>query len=279
MDGAYAAAALFADQGLALHRRGGDEPMAQNVTQDELYKKATCSFNMAECCPSGLYAPCRIERPEHLLVQRHVDPKSTGVLELGGRYGTTTCELARQLQNSGKVVAVEPDSKVWPSWQANVVSHHCRANLVKGIVGGKGNYRVFNNGYGSRVDKVEEEGGGVEATPWEEVQKQFGVTFDTLLIDCEGCVNDFLAQNPGLLEQVNTILLEADMGHYRDSWSPTCSNEFGRGRECVKYDHLIANLEASGFKVMESFKESEIGPDWEFAEGMNHIYHLALKRV
>jgi len=210
------------------------------------------------------------------MVQRHVDPDSTGVPELGGRYGATTCELARTLGNSGKLVAVEPDSTVWSVWQENIQSHQCRANLVKGIVGDRNHGSVDRHLYGTRADRIRNGAGmarDVEATPWQEVELQFGVKFDTLLIDCEGCGPRFLAENPGLLDQVKTILLEGDMGDYKGASAPDCKYD------CVHYEAFIADLEASGFKVVETFSEGDVGPEWEFSAQLSHIYHFALKRV
>ena len=48
----------------------------------------------------------------HLLVREIIDPSDT-VLEFGGRYGTTTCAVAVRQNNSGALIAVEPDPKVW----------------------------------------------------------------------------------------------------------------------------------------------------------------------
>ena len=45
-------------------------------------------------------------------VRRVIQP-SDSVLEIGSRYGSTTCEVAVRQMNSGRVVAVEPDHTVW----------------------------------------------------------------------------------------------------------------------------------------------------------------------
>lgn len=270
--------AFLASQGLAV-RMAREEPMAQSVTVEELEHKSVCSFRTDL---HQLYGPCVIEHPEHLLVQRHVDPNSTGVLELGGRYGTTTCELARKLRNSGKVVAVEPDSSVWSLWQGNMESHHCRANLVKGIVGNKDHDGIVNQDYGTQAKTrgtyrtgADMFKGDVPATPWQEVELQFGVKLDTLLIDCEGCVLKFLDENPGLLEQVNTIVLEGDMGVYKGYRSPLeCPPS-----SCVQYDGVIARLESSGFRVVESWREADVMPESEISWMLDNIWHFALKRA
>ena len=48
----------------------------------------------------------------HLLVRKFINPSDT-VMEFGERYGTTTGAIAFKQNNSGALVSVEPDSKVW----------------------------------------------------------------------------------------------------------------------------------------------------------------------
>ena len=53
-----------------------------------------------------------MEEATHRAVRRLIQP-SDSVLEVGSRYGTTTCEVAVRQNNSGKLIAVEPDHRVW----------------------------------------------------------------------------------------------------------------------------------------------------------------------
>ena len=57
-------------------------------------------------------ADCLMEWGMQELVQKFIQPSDT-VLEFGGRYGTTTCSLAVKQNNSGALIVVEPDPKVW----------------------------------------------------------------------------------------------------------------------------------------------------------------------
>ena len=54
---------------------------------------------------------CGMEWDEWQLVNGLVTPQDT-VLELGARFGTTSCVLARRTGNSGAVVSVEPDKSI-----------------------------------------------------------------------------------------------------------------------------------------------------------------------
>ena len=58
------------------------------------------------------HALCSIEWDMHMLVREVIKPEDI-VMEFGGRYGTTTCEIAKMQNNSGALTAVEPDPKVW----------------------------------------------------------------------------------------------------------------------------------------------------------------------
>ena len=57
-------------------------------------------------------AYCNVEHDIHSAVRRLIQPSDV-VLEVGSRYGTTTCEVAVRQNNSGKLIAVEPDHRVW----------------------------------------------------------------------------------------------------------------------------------------------------------------------
>ena len=54
---------------------------------------------------------CGMEWDEWQLVNALVRPEDT-VLELGARFGTTSCVLSKLTGNAGRVVAVEPDRSV-----------------------------------------------------------------------------------------------------------------------------------------------------------------------
>ena len=63
---------------------------------------------------SKLRIECPIERDEHDLVRKFISPNDS-VLELGGRFGTTSCEIAVMQNNSGSLIVVEPDKSSWSS--------------------------------------------------------------------------------------------------------------------------------------------------------------------
>ena len=70
-----------------------------------------------------------------------------------------------------------------------------------------------------------------------EAEQAYGLRFDTLLIDCEGCVNSFLKENHDALTNIRLILLEADQP------------------KTIDYRKVIANLAKHGFEVVDKFQE------------------------
>ena len=53
-----------------------------------------------------------MERETIMAVRKLISP-SDGVLEVGSRYGSTSCEVAVRQNNSGNLITVEPDHRVW----------------------------------------------------------------------------------------------------------------------------------------------------------------------
>ena len=91
---------------------------ARAPPQSELGLRAAATFSWGTWWPIRQGAcrtfkganPCGIESDMWTLARALVAPHHA-VLELGGRYGTTSCVLAEVTNNSGKVVSVEPDPK------------------------------------------------------------------------------------------------------------------------------------------------------------------------
>ena len=71
---------------------------------------------------------CGMEWDEWQLVNALVTPDDT-VLELGARFGTTSCVLSKRTGNAGRVVAVEPDRSVHSKLIRNRDSHNCSFHI------------------------------------------------------------------------------------------------------------------------------------------------------
>ena len=175
---------------------------------------------------------CEVELPEHFLVRKYL-PRNATVLEFGGRFGTTTCAIAEIQANSGRLAVVEPDEGVWPHLEANLRDNACAATIVKGVVGSAA-MAVTGAGYGGRVVP---DAGARNAVALDDLQRAAGLHFDTLLVDCEGCMRFMRDQIDPVITsgQIKLVLLEEDM---------SCAFE---DRLCMDYEPWFGFLRDNGF--------------------------------
>ena len=156
---------------------------------------------------------CGIEADEWTLARALVRP-GDAVLELGARYGTTSCALAAATKNRGHVVAVEPDQDAWPYLKSNQQRHRCGFAILRGVVGAKDLSWTPNDagdGYGSStsVPTVRGHSRRVPAMPLTKLLHNVGVpSFNVSLVDCEGCIEHDLT--PEILHRLNLLLWEED---------------------------------------------------------------------
>jgi len=162
-----------------------------------------CSFQTEE----GNSFLCKIEHGSRLMYTTWIRPGSS-VLEVGARYGQTTCLLSKLLQpdsTGARLHASDADPQVWDVLEGNLYQHGCHATVVRGPVGTSSLKFELHN-YGSRTISLDDPRPGV-VVPAHSL-RSLNATFDTLAIDCEGCFGSFLAENPDLLEMLSMIVVE-----------------------------------------------------------------------
>lgn len=178
------------------------------------------SFRIKKWCKTfeGAFF-CGMEWDEWNLVNALVRPTNT-VLELGGRFGTTSCVLARRTGNSGGVVSVEPDTKAHKALLNNRARHNCSFAVVRGTVGDTPLVVSRKFGHYATQTSVASSMDTKRAVPnlsFTTLEQRIGRPFDTLLIDCEGCIDSFfMGSNRRLLSQLTLILMEEDVPHVVD---------------------------------------------------------------
>ena len=194
------------------------------------------------------------EAIEHALIQKYISPSSTGVLEIGVRYGTSSCAIAKHLRRGGAgVVSVEADARIWNTTERNLRVAGCFSNLVRGVVGSKPMVRSkYRSGSGyttvfKRLDEtaVKQRAANTIAvaafTP-DELAQSYALTFDAVVADCEGCFASIVQEFPAFVGRLQTIILEMDYG----------LNMQMQG--FVNYTALLHTLESEhGFHVIERF--------------------------
>lgn len=190
------------------------------VTLAEEKQQQACSFLNESFAPS---ISCTLEKPTAADAMAYVRPGST-ILEIGARYGSVSCTLAALTENSGRVVSVEPDSTVWPVLTANLASHRCSIRLLQGAISDaplhltrskKSPYathtatQLMAHQHHQAATSTEVKT-VVPAMSFDDLVTTTGLHFDTLVIDCEGCLPKLLQSYPQMLHGVHTVILEAD---------------------------------------------------------------------
>ena len=129
------------------------------------------------------------------------------VLELGARYGTVSAIINRKINNPFNHVVVEPDKIVWSALEKNKMATNSRFHIIKGFISNK-KLTLEGNGYGAT--QKEDDASTIPSYTLTEIESQFNLKFNTLVADCEGCLESFLDENPSLYRDLKLILMEED---------------------------------------------------------------------
>lgn len=164
-----------------------------------------CDFNTEI---PGQKINCGIERNSRRMYCKWISD-SARVLEVGARYGQTTCALAKKLAVRGHLASVEADPSVWQALEHNVKQKRCKVQLIKGVIGPRDRTVTYDGdpgdgdfGYGTYTSMMQ-----TVPTPHHTLES-LGAIFNTLAIDCEGCFASFLKENPALEDTLNIIIVE-----------------------------------------------------------------------
>lgn len=168
-----------------------------------------------------------IEHDEWLMVAALVTPAHR-VLELGARYGTTSCAISRAQLNSGRLVAVEPDAGTNGALHAhlshNRLRHRCNFAIVQGTVGSRAPVRIARPlSYATQTRLARANESAEPNLSIAQLEERIGWRVDTLLLDCEGCIELLLLKQRDsdgaivlrdegrrLLASLRLLLLEED---------------------------------------------------------------------
>jgi FkbM family methyltransferase len=167
-----------------------------------------------------------IEKPEQELAKHYIGEDDI-VFELGARYGSVSCTINSKLKCKTNQVVVEPDERVWDALEKNKQQNKCKFHIIKGFVSKKklGLTNLDNcSGYGTTF--VEQTNSSVPSYTMDEIKQKYNLTFNVLVADCEGFLEQFFDENPTFLDTIRLVLFEAD---YADKCNYT------KIRELLKY--------------------------------------------
>ena len=202
----------------------------------------------------GLPVSTSKERIEHDLIRWYIPKSSCGVLELGARYGTSSCAIAKHLNTSSRAVSVEAMPETWSALEHNLRNHSCNGHLVRGVVstqplvrenwrsGSIYTTRFVPADHPSALKRAANDSFSPAFTP-AQLERQYGLQFDAMVADCEGCFESVIDSFPHFVARLNTLILEGDNGI---GWQK-------KGVGTVNYSSIVKRLDASGLALVKSF--------------------------
>ena len=110
---------------------------------------------------------------------------------------------------------------ILPLSQYNKLSHSCSSYSVFGVMADE-DMVVLNStrGYGKQTSADEDSTGTrVAHFTWDDIEQQTGLTINTLIIDCEGCLFDIIATYKHKFKQIQKIIIENDENSGEDTFS------------------------------------------------------------
>jgi glycosyl transferase family 25 len=139
------------------------------------------------------------------------------VLELGGRYGVVSVHINKKLNNTKNHCVVEPDRAVFKQMFCNILQNKCKPHVFNGVIS-KTPLFFKQNGTASiaREDKCSCDAYIVPNKSLDQLISETGLKFDTLVADCEGCLEKFIDENIKYLDTFKMITFEEDCHDYCD---------------------------------------------------------------
>ena len=169
------------------------------------------------------------ERFEQYLVYKYIKPDGV-VLEIGGRYGIVSNTINLLLDNKTQHIVIEPDKSVIGALNRNKRAFRSEFIIVDKAIS---NSDLFLNPdkLGSNTTTIKQASSiDIETITAHDFFEEFPLEFNVLIVDCEGCFENFIIENFIYLNKLELIIFEKD-------------GEFDKGN----YDNVYKILEAANF--------------------------------
>jgi len=182
------------------------------------------------------------EYPEQIMAVSYIKPNNY-VLEIGGNIGRNSMVIAKLLNDQTNLVTLESDSTIAAQLTHNRDNNKLTFNIENSALSAR---KLIQLGWDTIPSDILLPGyKHVSNISFDEIEKKYNKTFDTLVADCEGALYYILQDFSTMLTNINTIIMEND---YKDI------NQKNKVDEIIK---------ANGFKRV--YKEAGgWGPCYEF---------------
>ena len=154
------------------------------------------------------YGSMSDEYMEQLMVVRFLSPTAT-VLELGANIGRNTVTIATVLNDDHRFVTLECDPRSVESLLVttglNDLHCHVEASALSRV-------KLCQRGWITTPyeDSLPAGYAPVPTITFPQIETKYNLVFDTLVVDCEGALYYILRDEPTLLANIHTVIIEND---------------------------------------------------------------------
>jgi hypothetical protein len=155
----------------------------------------------------------KYETTEQWIAETYISQDAV-VLELGGRYGVVSSKINQRLNVKTNHLVVEPDSEIFNVMSKNLIKKGCGCKVFNGVISKQSQF-FQKAGLSSRTrcEPCSSESYLVPNKSLQEIIDEFGLQFDTLVADCEGCLEHFFTENIDYIHKFKMITFEEDYGN------------------------------------------------------------------
>jgi len=155
------------------------------------------------------------ELPEQELIFKFIK-KDAKVLELGGNVGRSSIVISKLLDNPNNHVVLESDPDIAKELIKNKHANDCHFNVVNAALS---ETPIIQSGwYAKNIEPTHtplpKGWKYVPTITYKELEERYNINFDTLVADCEGCLEKIFKSYPNILDNIHTIIIENDAKFY-----------------------------------------------------------------
>jgi FkbM family methyltransferase len=193
------------------------------------------------------------ELPEQIMAFKHIRPSAV-VLELGGNVGTNSLVINSRLTTPRNHVVVEPVADSQDKLRENRDANGAQFQVCPFAIS---KIPLVQKGWRSKPlpsNGLQEGWNEIPTISYSDLQTRYQMPFDTLVADCEGCLNSMLRENPDMLSQITQVILEHDFatdGDFYEFLEAMKTGGFKKVDEMRKGDQHCPSLDWSDGRVID----------------------------
>lgn len=153
------------------------------------------------------YGSMSEEYPEQLMAIKFINPTDC-VLEIGGNVGRNTIVISCILENDDNLVSLESDPRIAVQLEENCALNNLNPNIEASALSKR---KLIQSGWMTIPSEVVLPGYiEVPTITYDNLISKYNKKFNVLVADCEGALYYILKDEPKMLDNIETIIIEND---------------------------------------------------------------------